>query len=100
MRLFFRDAKFRQAVQDLVSLDFQLPRQLVDSNLLHRENNLLFPYRRSFPVTAPMSGLLAATFRGALFRFGPFGAFTFGRIVSGGTRAFYRTKLFRRRFVN
>jgi len=36
MGLLFRDAQFREAVEDLVSLHFQLPRQLVDSNLLHR----------------------------------------------------------------
>jgi hypothetical protein len=36
MRLLFGDAEFRKAVQDFVGLDFQLSRQLVDSNLLHR----------------------------------------------------------------
>jgi len=36
VRLLFRHAKFRQPVQNFVSLDFQLPCQLVDSNLLHR----------------------------------------------------------------
>jgi len=33
----FGNAQFRQAIQDFMSLDFQFPRQLVDSNLLHRE---------------------------------------------------------------
>jgi hypothetical protein len=41
VRLFFRDAQFGEPLEDLVSLDFQFPRQLVDTNLLHRENNLL-----------------------------------------------------------
>jgi hypothetical protein len=36
VRLLFRDAHFGEPLQDLVSLDFQLSRQLVDSNLLHR----------------------------------------------------------------
>jgi hypothetical protein len=30
------DAEFRKPLEDLVSLDFQFPRQLVDANLLHR----------------------------------------------------------------
>jgi hypothetical protein len=36
VRLLFGDAQFGQPVQDLVGLDFELPCQLVDSNLLHR----------------------------------------------------------------
>jgi hypothetical protein len=36
VRLFFRDAEFREQVQYLVGLDFQLPRQLVNSDLSHR----------------------------------------------------------------
>src|SRR5450759_290215 len=40
MRLFFRDAQFGEPLQYFVSLDFQLPRQLVYSNLLHRESYL------------------------------------------------------------
>jgi hypothetical protein len=34
--LLFRDAHFREPFENLVSLDFQLPRQLVNANLLHR----------------------------------------------------------------
>lgn len=36
VRLFFGDAEFREQVQYLVGLDFQLPRQLVNSDLSHR----------------------------------------------------------------
>jgi hypothetical protein len=36
VRLFFRDAEFREQVQYFVGLDFQLPRQLVNSDLSHR----------------------------------------------------------------
>jgi hypothetical protein len=36
VRLLFRDTQFRQTIQDLVGLYFQLARQLVDANLLHR----------------------------------------------------------------
>jgi hypothetical protein len=36
MRLLLRDAQFGKALEDFMSLDFQLPRQLVDANLLHR----------------------------------------------------------------
>ena len=55
-------AQFREPVENLVSFDFQLPRQLVDSNLLHRKSYLSLPPRRSFHATGPRSGLLAATF--------------------------------------
>jgi hypothetical protein len=34
--LLFGNAQFGQPVQDLVGLDFELPCQLVDANLLHR----------------------------------------------------------------
>jgi hypothetical protein len=36
VRLFFSDAEFREQVQYFVGLDFQLPRQLVNSDLSHR----------------------------------------------------------------
>ena len=36
VRLFFRHAEFREQVQYFVGLDFQLPRQLVNSDLSHR----------------------------------------------------------------
>jgi hypothetical protein len=36
VRLFFGDAEFREQVQYFVGLDFQLPRQLVNSDLSHR----------------------------------------------------------------
>jgi len=36
MRFLFRDAQFGEPIQNLVGLNFQLPRQLVDANLLHR----------------------------------------------------------------
>lgn len=36
VRLFFGDAEFREQVQYLVGLNFQLPRQLVNSDLSHR----------------------------------------------------------------
>ena len=96
MRLLFRHAQFGEPIQNFVSLDFQLPRQLVDSNLLHRKSYRSLPPRQCFHATAPESGLLAAAFRGALFRSGPFRDRSFRRFVSGGTRVFYRTRLFRR----
>jgi len=34
--LLFGDPEIGEQVQNLVGLDFQLPRQLIDSNLLHR----------------------------------------------------------------
>jgi hypothetical protein len=34
--LFFGDPKLRQPVENLPRLDFELPRQLVDSNTLHK----------------------------------------------------------------
>jgi hypothetical protein len=37
MRLLFTDAQFGEPVKDFVSLDFQLPCQLVNPNLLHRK---------------------------------------------------------------
>jgi len=37
MRLLFLDAQLGEPVEDFVSLYFQLPRQLVDPNLLHRK---------------------------------------------------------------
>jgi hypothetical protein len=36
VRLLLRHAHFGEPFEDLVSLDFQLPRQLVNANLLHR----------------------------------------------------------------
>jgi hypothetical protein len=36
MRLLLRDAEFREPLQYFMSFDFQLPRQLIDPNLLHR----------------------------------------------------------------
>jgi hypothetical protein len=36
VRLLFRDAKLGQQVEDLVRLDLQLPRQLINSDLSHR----------------------------------------------------------------
>jgi hypothetical protein len=41
VRLLFGDAQFGKAVQDFVSLDLQLPCQLVNANLLHRQSDLL-----------------------------------------------------------
>ena len=83
MRLLLRDTQLGEPVQDLVSLDFQLPCQLVDSNLLHRK--AICSYRAGAPSHAP----------GALVRGVSFRARSFRLIVSGGTRVFYRTKLFR-----
>jgi hypothetical protein len=37
VRLLFGDAQFGEQLKNFVSLDFQLPRQLVDANLLHRK---------------------------------------------------------------
>jgi len=37
VRFLLDDSQFREPIQNLVSLDFQLSRQLVDSNLLHRK---------------------------------------------------------------
>jgi hypothetical protein len=36
VRLFIRDAQFGELLQYFVSLNFQLPRQLVNSDLSHR----------------------------------------------------------------
>jgi hypothetical protein len=36
VRFLFGDAQFGESIQNLVGLYFQLPRQLVDANLLHR----------------------------------------------------------------
>jgi hypothetical protein len=36
VRLFIRDAEFGELLQYFVSFDFQLPRQLVNSDLSHR----------------------------------------------------------------
>jgi hypothetical protein len=41
VRLLFGDAQFGEPVENLMSFDFQLSRQLVDPNLLHRKSNLL-----------------------------------------------------------
>jgi hypothetical protein len=37
VRLLFGDAQLREQLEYFVSFDFQLPRQLVDANLLHRK---------------------------------------------------------------
>ena len=64
-----------------VSFDFQLPRQLVDSNLLHRESYLL--------LTRGDADYSPLRFSGSSLR-----TRTFGMIVRR-TRVLYRTKLFR-----
>ena len=63
VRLLLGDAQFGEPVQNFVSLDFQLPRQLVDPNLLHRQSNLLplaerptSPLECHRPSGAPSSG--------------------------------------------
>ena len=43
VRLLFSDAQFGKPVEYFMRLDFQLPGQLVNANLLHRENNLRLP---------------------------------------------------------
>ena len=48
MRFLLGDAQLGQTVENFVSLHFQLPRQLIDSNLLHRENYRTLPPRRCF----------------------------------------------------
>ena len=45
VRLLFGNAQFGQPVQDLVGLDFELPCQLVDSNLFHRKSNRRLPLK-------------------------------------------------------
>jgi hypothetical protein len=37
VRLLFGNAQFGEQLQNFVSFDFQLPRQLVNANLLHRK---------------------------------------------------------------
>ena len=78
VRLLLGYAQFGEPVQYLVGLDFQLPRQLVDTNLLHRQSN---------PLLAAETPLFAATFLR--------GARSFRMVVSGGTRVFHRSKLLR-----
>jgi hypothetical protein len=39
VRLLFGDAEFGKQLQDFVSFDFQLARQLVDTNLSHRQQS-------------------------------------------------------------
>jgi hypothetical protein len=46
VRLLFSNAEFGEQLQNFVSFDFQLPRQLVDANLLHR--------KKSAKTTAPL----------------------------------------------
>ncbi len=84
VRLLFGDAQFREPVQDFVSLHFQLPRQLVDSNLLHRESNLLYnrPSGRFSHDPDPTSGFPSTSPE------------TSAEFVSGRTCVFYRTRLF------
>ena len=40
VRLFLGNAQFREQLQNLVSLHFQLPRQLVNTNLSHKNSSL------------------------------------------------------------
>src|SRR3954463_15381697 len=94
MRLLFLDAQLGEPIEDFVSLDFQLPRQLVDPNLLHRKSNLLLA-----AVPQYLTAILALVWLRTLGQRGAFRTFSLSRIVSGGTRVFYRTKLFRRFFV-
>src|SRR3954447_3678642 len=61
MRLLFLYAQLGEPIEDFVSFDFQLPRQLVNPNLLHRKNNLLLRplnYSRAWPLpgSAPSDG--------------------------------------------
>src|ERR1035437_3463214 len=79
MRLFFRDAQFGEPLQYFVSLDFQLPRQLVDTNLLHRESYLLLTRGDALLATTISRHTLCTRI--------------FGMIVRS-TRILYRTKLF------
>jgi hypothetical protein len=44
VRLLFGDAEFGKQVEDFVSFDFQLARQLVDSNLSHNSNLRSYGY--------------------------------------------------------
>jgi hypothetical protein len=60
MGLFFRDAQFGEPLQYFVSFDFQLPRQLVDSNLLHRESYLLLTCGDADYSSLLFSGTLSA----------------------------------------
>jgi hypothetical protein len=72
VRLLLGYAQFGEPIENLVSLNFQLTRQLIDANLSHRKSNQFLPSRRSFPATGRNSGLFAAVFRNALFRSGRF----------------------------
>jgi hypothetical protein len=94
VRLLLLHSQFREPIENLVSLDFQLSRQLIDSNLFHRKSYQSIPSRRSFHPLGPRSGLMAATFRGALVQYGLFRVRSFRRFVSGGTRVFYPTRRF------
>ena len=79
MRFLFRDAKFGEEVQYFVGLHFQLPRQLVNSDLSHRQN---YRFRRRQPLLIAAILFLTGGFR---------------RVAIGGTSVFYRTRLFRQR---
>jgi hypothetical protein len=62
MRLLFRDAQLGEPVQDFVSLDFQLPGQLVDSNLLHSVKQIRFHLSRpDAPQWLPSSEVLRSS---------------------------------------
>ena len=75
VRLLFSDAKSGQEVQYFMGLDFQLPRQLVNSDLSHRQN---YRFRRTHQLLIAAILLLTAGFR---------------RFVIGGTSVFYRSRL-------
>ena len=47
MGLLFGDPQFGEPVKDFVRLDFQLPRQLINANLLHKKVKLLLVSRRA-----------------------------------------------------
>src|SRR5436190_20575860 len=93
MRLLFLYAQLGEPIEDFVSFDFQLPRQLVNPNLLHREK-----LSANCCATYLFVSLALVRFR-ALGRRGAFRTISLGRVVSGERRVIYRTKLFRLYFV-
>src|SRR6266567_654272 len=73
-----------------MSFDFQLPRQLVDPNLLHRKSNLLLLLQPHLLAALRATRSVLRIFRTRALR-----ARSFRLNVRGRTRVFYRTKLFR-----
>jgi len=82
VRFLLSDTEFREKLQDFVGLYFQLPSQLVNANLSHKNSSLRHKDRQVKLVAATL-------FQGVLW------SRAFRMIVSRGTRVFYPIKLFK-----